>query len=95
MALVVWIYSGVPDGTPAFHHKLDYDASCSVIWRPSDDLALIRALHGRITKKDILDVAELLHSRYGVKVIDWERADGRKKRKYRVAERKWRSVAGS
>ena len=89
IALVVWIYSGVPDDAPAYHHKLDHDAVCTAVWNPQTKEAKIKALNGQVTHKDIKDLFEKLFLDYGVTLVDWERATGKRVRKRRRAPRQW------
>ena len=89
--LGVWIYSGVPNHVPAYKYRLDYDAFCSAIWNPHDRSAKIVGLHGKITKKDLVDMAEYLFFSYGITCVQWERSSGKHVFKIRIGPRNWRT----
>ena len=89
LALTVRVYSGVPDDAPAYNHRLDYDAVCTAVWLPRDHKARIEGLNGRLTYRDAIDIFEALWRQYSVSAIEWERADGRRHKKWRKGPRRW------
>ena len=88
--LFIYVYSGVPPSAPAAFHRLDYDATCVATWDPKKSAAFLFGLHGRISRADGREIAEQLHAQYGVIVVGWTRADGRRVRLRRESSGRWR-----
>jgi len=89
---LIRIYSGVPDGTPAYKHRLDYDAVCMVSVKPNSKIAWVYALLGEIDNKDYIDIGEELHKEGGINEVVYERARGYVIHLARHGPRKWKRV---